>query len=151
MTRESARDGLAQAVPPPTDRVMDPVPDDVRAAARGAFAARDRHAKVLGLMTDSLVDEEPAASAARRLTYAGVTLPGQVVVTVLEHEDGRVSLALECPWEGAELGQVQCGGETVHVQLQAHGRWMAGPAQHGLMRAELAVGDKVLHTAWVRV
>jgi hypothetical protein len=154
MSRESAPDpGSADApVPPPKERSIDTVPDEVRAAARRAFAARDRRADVLGLLTDSLVDATPTGNGPRRLSFAGADLPGQVLLTVLDAvEEGCATFVVECPWDDAVLDRVECDGEIAPVTLQAPGRWLAGPVRHGLMRAELRLREQVLHTAWLRV
>lgn len=153
MSRESAPDPGSSIAPLPAveERSIDPVPDDVRAAARRAFAARDRRAEVLGLLTDTLVDGAVEDDGPRRLSFAGGELPGVLQVTVREADDERVTLVVESPWEGAVLDRVECDGEVATPRREAPGRWAAGPVRHGLMRAALTLGDRVLHTAWLRV
>jgi len=154
MSRESAPDPGSSIAPLPAveERSIDTVPDDVRTAARRAFAARDRRAEVLGLLTDTLVDGAVDGDGPRRLSFAGGDLPGLVQVTVLDADEERVTLVVECPWDGAALDRVECDGDVVTTpDLQAPGRWIAGPVRHGLMRAALTLGDRVLHTAWLRV
>lgn len=154
MSRESAPEpaGAAGLGAGPEEQPIDPVPEHVREAARRAFSVRDRHAEVLGLVTDSLVDGAAGDVGPRRLAFAGAGLPGQVLVTVLEDVDAhRVSLVVECPWEDGRVEEVVCGDRPAALTAQAPGRWLAGPAEHGLFRAGLRKDDVALHTAWVRV
>lgn len=146
---EPARDPALRA--DPEEHPIDPVPDHVREAARRAFAVRDRHAEVLALVTDSLVDGADDAGP-RRLAFVGAGLPGQVLVTVLEDVDAQqVSLVVECPWPDGRVEEVVCGDTPAPLAPQGPGRWVAGPVEHGLFRAGLRKDGVALHTAWVRV
>lgn len=152
MSRESVPEPLGpRPGPREQEHAIEPVPEHVRQAARRAFAARDRQAQVLALVTDSLVDGADDRGP-RRLAFAGAGAPGQVDVTVLDHTDApQITLVIECPWRDGRVEQVECAEQRVPVAEQAPGRWVAGPVPHGLFRAALRRGDENLTTAWVRV
>ncbi len=153
MSREIAPGVLpADDAAEPEEPAIDPVPDDVRAAARRAFSMRDRGAELLTLVFDSLVDEAAVPTAARRLVFARPDVPGHLAVTVLEEAGpSQVAVVLECPWPDVALDLVESAGQSATPVPSGPGRWSAGPLPHGLFRASLTVSGTPLQTSWVRV
>lgn len=133
------------------ESIIDEVPAEVRAAARHAFASRDRGAAVLDLVSDSLLDDGLVPSAPRRLVFGSTGGP-RVQVEVHPVPGGNaVRLDVHTDEEGLQVLEVRSGGQPAAVARGAAGQTTAGPVQHGLLTVVLGIGEQRFQSAALRV
>lgn len=127
------------------------VPAAVRAAARRAFALRERDARVLDLLTDSLVDD-PSHEGPRELRFLDVSEGADVTVLVHQLADpGRIALDVVVAPVSAAVVEVRDDEGRGTLQEVCPGWWCTGPLRHGLASLLVVVSGERLRTAWVRI
>lgn len=132
---------------PSKENPIEQVPDEVRMAARRAFADRDERVEVLDLQYDSLLDET-TPDGPRRLSFNRAGPDAGVEVTVLVLEEGDF-IRLHITSRGCRLESVHCDGNKLTVDASDHG--VTEVTRHGLLSAVLSLDDQRLRTAWLRV
>lgn len=124
------------------------VPEEVRAAARAAFAERASDVSVLELVYDSLLDGDSDVADTRRLTFSdGGDL--DLLVTVADEGDG-VRLHLHVTRGVGQLDDVRVGGVRQAVDAGSE-RASVAMVAHGLFSAGVTARGRGWRTSWVRV
>ena len=146
---------------------IDPVPDDVRTAARAAISTRDLDRQLADLIADSAGgDDEVQGSAAafeqvrtwtgdgpassRLLSFAGGDV--QVDLEVSEHGDGVDVMG---QFTGASIGECvleYANGERLPLEVDSLGRFLVNGVRRGPVRARCRSTDgAAVTTAWVTI
>lgn len=129
--------------------VVDPVPEDVRLAARSAMAYRDMDVRLA-----ELVDQAPATAGVRSdadapwFTFETDDLVVEVAVT---HRDGTRHVVGQVDGAGVEAVTVRHGGQEATPTVDGLGRFSC-PIESGPLRVELRLeGGRTVVTSWITV
>ena len=147
--------------------VIDPVPDEVRAAARAAISTRDLDRQLAELIADSAGGDDeargPAAAfeqvrtwsgdgpaSSRLLSFAGGDV--QVDLEVSEHGDGVDVIG---QFTGASIEECvleYANGVRLPLEVDSLGRFLVNGLLHGPVRARCRSTDgTAVTTAWVTI
>jgi hypothetical protein len=134
---------------------IDPVPAEVRDAARRAFALRDRESLLMSLAHDSSLDGAVAGKpdGSRTLVFRCPDASVEATVVVRSATDtSDLALEVTCSPAGTEVREMQHDREDSPPPQDRHGgRWSLEPVSPGLVSLLLVAGSLRLRTAWVRV
>jgi len=131
--------------------MSEPVPEEVRRAARRAFAERDVDAQILELVYDSLLDDLAQPVTHRRLAF-GASDGASLSVAVEQRGEGvalRIDLTIAAAQLGGDVAEVCVGQVTERPQ--------AGPSaeldfpHHGLLCSTVTASGRRWKTSSVRV
>jgi hypothetical protein len=147
---------------------LDPVPDEVRAAAQAAITTRDLDGELAVLVADSAAGEQPGAGPDSPAGFEPVrtAATGGQGRWMLSFEGGGIQVDLEVTEHGGRVdvigifngvspqGCVLEGacGERRELDVDSLGRFLVSDAPRGPVRVRCSsVAGAVVTTAWVRL
>jgi hypothetical protein len=145
---------------------VDPVPEDVDAAARAAIRTRDLDRELAVLVADSAAGEDPDLEWDRVAAFDQVRSGGTAARRLLSFAHGDVQVDVEVSGQGDRvdlIGQFtgasteECVLEFGHgghlaLEVDSLGRFLAAGVRRGALRARFrSAAGAAMTTAWVTV